>query len=152
MLYDLTKDQRKLATPKRSLPAADGAAMDCPICLREAKNVTPPTYRGVVVECPRCGIYRVTQDAIAALRTLRVDERLMAFRKAKMLLSSRTPTITSGCLGVTLPRKTQSRSRSASQPRMPVTQASPPPSSAPLAMAEMKSSLEVRDPEPTPPS
>ena len=84
--------------------------MDCPICLRDAKDATPPTYRGLVLECPRCGLYRVTQDAVAALRTLKVDERLMALRKAKMLLGSRTPTITSGCLGVTLPRK---RSRSA---------------------------------------
>jgi len=86
--------------------------MDCPICLKEAKNATPHTYRGVVVECLRCGTYRVTQDAITALASLKVDERLIALRKAKMLLGSRTPTITSGCLGITLPRKTRSRSRS----------------------------------------
>ena len=107
--------------------------MDCPICLGDAKDETPPTYRGLVLECPRCGLYRVTQDAIAALGTLKVDERLLALRKAKKLLGSRTPTITSGCLGITLSRKTRSRSRSASQLRMPPSPASLPPSRDPAA-------------------
>jgi len=95
--------------------------MDCPICLKVAKNVTPPTYRGLVVDCPRCRVYRVTPDAIAALGSLKGDERFLALRKAKVLLAGRTPTITTGCLGVTIPRKTRSRSRSSSQPMMPTT-------------------------------
>jgi hypothetical protein len=71
--------------------------MDCLVCLKEAKDATPPTYRGLVLECPRCGIYRVTGNATAALRSLKTEERMAVLRLAKMLLGSRgVPTITSG--------------------------------------------------------
>jgi hypothetical protein len=73
--------------------------MNCPVCLKAAKDASPPAYRGLVVECSRCGIYRVTQNAIASLGSLRVEERTAALRRAKALLGSRgTPTVTSGCL------------------------------------------------------
>ena len=111
------------------MPTEHRRVMHCPICLRDAKDATPPRYRGLVLECPRCGVYRVTQDAITALGTLKVDERLIALRKAKVFVGSRTPTITSGCLGLTLPRKSQSRSRSASRPSSSTTPAASPPSS-----------------------
>src|SRR5262245_25941053 len=71
--------------------------MDCPVCLKDAKDATPPTYRGLLLECPRCGIYRVTGNATAALRSLKTEERMAVLRSAKMLLGSRgVPTITSG--------------------------------------------------------
>ena len=97
----------------RERPTGHRRVMDCPICLRDAKDATPPTYRGLVLKCPRCGMYRVTENAISALRSLKIDARLEAFRRAKVLFVCRTPTITSGCLhGATLSRKTRSRTRS----------------------------------------
>ena len=97
----------------RERPTGHRRVMDCPICLRDAKDATPPTYRGLVLKCPRCGTYRVTENAISALRSLKIDARLEAFRRAKVLFVCRTPTITSGCLhGATLSRKTRSRTRS----------------------------------------
>jgi hypothetical protein len=69
------------------------------ICLADAKNATPPTYRGIVVECKGCGIYRVTESALAALRLLKIEHRFAVLRMAKTLVPSRVaPTITSGCL------------------------------------------------------
>ena len=79
------------------MPTEHRRVMDCPICFNAARDATPPTYRGLVLECPRCGIYRVTGNATAALRSLKTEERMAVLRLAKMLLGSRgVPTITSG--------------------------------------------------------
>jgi hypothetical protein len=71
--------------------------MECPVCLSAAKNATPSDYRGLVVSCLRCGVYRVTANAAAKLPTLKVEGRLAAFERAKtQILSSSVPTISSG--------------------------------------------------------
>ena len=81
------------------LPAVSAAlVMDCPVCLKDAKDASPPTYLGLVVECPRCGLYRVTQNAITALRSLKPEERIAALDMAKTVGSRGAPTVTSACL------------------------------------------------------
>jgi hypothetical protein len=72
--------------------------MDCPLCLSHAKNLTPPGYRGLVIACPRCGAFRVTENAVAPLASLKVEDRLAALERAKMVMSSTVPTVSSGCL------------------------------------------------------
>jgi DNA-directed RNA polymerase subunit RPC12/RpoP len=59
--------------------------MDCLVCTQEVKDLTPLTYKGLVVGCPRCGIYRIMQSAVAALRRLRTEQRLAALQRAKDL-------------------------------------------------------------------
>ena len=101
------------------MPTEHRRAMDCPICFNDARDATPPTYRGLVLECPRCGIYRVTGNASAALRSLKTEERLAVLRLAKMLLGSRgVPTITSGSpfLAKTQFKSPQRRSLSGGSP------------------------------------
>ena len=71
--------------------------MDCPVCLNDAEDASPPTYPGLVVECSRCGIYRVTQRAITALRSLKPEERMAALQMAKTVGSRGAPTVTSAC-------------------------------------------------------
>ena len=72
--------------------------MDCPICLATGENLTPTNYRGLVMRCPRCGVYRVMKNALVALPTLKVEKRLEALQKAKIFATSRTwPTITNVC-------------------------------------------------------
>ena len=72
--------------------------MDSPVCLKDAKDASPPTYLGLVVECPRCGLYRVTQNAIATLRSLKPEERMAALHMAKTVGSRGAATVTSACL------------------------------------------------------
>jgi len=72
--------------------------MNCPVCLASATNTTPPGYGGMLIDCGRCGIYRVTRDAWAAFPSLRVAERLAALLTAKRVVSARVvPTISTGC-------------------------------------------------------
>jgi uncharacterized Zn finger protein len=76
-----------------------GTMMDCPICTNEVVNHTPRDYKGVVVECRRCGVYRVTETALARLNSLEVRQRLKALSVARTLASGRSlPTISSACL------------------------------------------------------
>ena len=73
--------------------------MECPICLAEARNLTPRTYQGLIIDCARCGPYRVMKTALATLPELRVEKRLGALMKAKMYGSPKSwPTITIVCL------------------------------------------------------
>jgi hydrogenase maturation factor HypF (carbamoyltransferase family) len=73
--------------------------MECPICLAEARNLTPRTYQGLIVGCPRCGVYRVMKAAIGALPRLKVEKRLEALTKAKIYTSPKAwPTISNACL------------------------------------------------------
>ena len=73
--------------------------MECPICLAEARNLTPRTYQGLIVGCPRCGVYRVMKAAIGALPKLKVEKRLEALTKAKIYTSPKAwPTISKACL------------------------------------------------------
>jgi hypothetical protein len=79
-------------------------SVNCPICLAPSKGAQPRQprgyrYRGMVVDCRGCGVYRVTQTALAPLQALRLEERFAALRKAKCLAPARVaPTITTGCL------------------------------------------------------
>jgi DNA-directed RNA polymerase subunit RPC12/RpoP len=73
--------------------------MDCPICTQEVKDLTPLTYKGLVVGCPRCGIYRIMQSAVAALRRVKTEQRLAALQRAKDFTSTKSwPTISNACL------------------------------------------------------
>ena len=73
--------------------------MNCPVCLGSATNTTPPEYGGMVIECGRCGTYRVTRDALAGLPSLMVADRLAALLTAKRVVSRKViPTISTGCL------------------------------------------------------
>ena len=73
--------------------------MECPICLAEARNLTPRTYQGLIVGCPRCGAYRVMKAAIGTLPQLKVERRLEALTKAKIYTSPKSwPTISKACL------------------------------------------------------
>lgn len=85
--------------------------MICPVCSGEARNATPETYRGLVIECPACGLYRVTERTVPALDALKREERLSALRKAKNFCSSRLalPTISSGCVEGGLPNPLRKR-------------------------------------------
>jgi hypothetical protein len=73
--------------------------MDCPVCLTQGEDLTPRNYLGLVVRCPRCGVYRIMRSALVALPALKVERRLEALVKAKTFASSRAwPTISNACL------------------------------------------------------
>jgi hypothetical protein len=72
--------------------------MDCPVCRAEVENLTPAGYKGLVVECPRCGVYRIMESAVAALPRLGVEERLAALQRARKMSSAKSwPTINGAC-------------------------------------------------------
>lgn len=72
--------------------------MDCPICLAEGENLTPATYKGVVVRCGRCGVFRITKNALVAFSKLKVEGRLEALGKAKAQTFPKAwPTISNAC-------------------------------------------------------
>jgi hypothetical protein len=72
--------------------------MDCPACRAEVENLTPPSYKGLVVGCPRCGVYRVMESAVAALPRLDIEERLAALQRARKMSSAKSwPTISGAC-------------------------------------------------------
>ena len=48
--------------------------MQCPVCAAQAKNLTPATYDGVVVGCPRCGDYQITGTIFDKLLRLGAEE------------------------------------------------------------------------------
>jgi hypothetical protein len=60
-----------------------GSAMQCPVCCRPARNLTPNTLEGVVVGCDRCGDYRVAGDALHPLMRLALEQRIAALETAK---------------------------------------------------------------------
>lgn len=73
--------------------------IDCPICTNEVMNLTPRNYKGLVVECSRCGIYRVMEPAVVPLHSLKAQQRLAALAMAKKQASGNSvPTISSACL------------------------------------------------------
>lgn len=72
--------------------------MDCPVCTAVVEDFTPKNYRGLVVRCRRCGVYRVMETAVAALRFLKGQHRLAALSRARKLVSARSlPTISNAC-------------------------------------------------------
>jgi hypothetical protein len=73
--------------------------MDCPVCKAEVEDLTPVSYKGLVVGCPRCGVYRVMESAVAALPRLGVEERMAALQRARKMSSAQSwPTISGACL------------------------------------------------------
>ena len=72
--------------------------MHCPVCVSESTNLTPPTYDGLVIGCPRCGKYRIMRAALADLRSSRIEDRKTALRYARSYASKSWPTITRACL------------------------------------------------------
>jgi hypothetical protein len=72
--------------------------MQCPVCAAQAKNLTPSTYDGVVVGCPRCGDYQITSTVFDKLLRLGAEERADALQKAKQHVSlGARPTISTSC-------------------------------------------------------
>jgi hypothetical protein len=72
--------------------------MQCPVCAAQASNLTPATYDGVVVGCPRCGDYQITGTVFNQLLRLGADERAEALERAKRGVSQGArPTISTTC-------------------------------------------------------
>ena len=100
------------------------AGQGCPVCLKDAKDASPPRYQGLVVECPRCGTYRVTQNAIAVLGSLKPDGlRRSAGPRCYSVLGHRLSQV-----GVSNP-PWQPRSSTIRRPRGDVRECRPPPAS-----------------------
>jgi hypothetical protein len=73
--------------------------MECPVCRANVENLTPVMYKGLVLSCRRCGVYRVMPGSVGVLPTLKVEARLAALRRAKTLASKKSlPTINRACL------------------------------------------------------
>jgi hypothetical protein len=73
--------------------------MECPVCNGNVEDLTPGSYRGLVVGCGRCGVYRVMQSCVTILRGLKIEQRIAALQKAKKLASCKSiPTISRACL------------------------------------------------------
>lgn len=73
--------------------------MDCPVCLAQGENLTPRTYKGVVVRCQCCGVFRITKNALVAFSKLKAERRLQALVDAKTYTFRKAwPTISSTCL------------------------------------------------------
>ena len=47
--------------------------MNCPICPHQGRNLTPPSYEGAVIDCPRCGSFRIMPAALDKLNKLGID-------------------------------------------------------------------------------
>jgi hypothetical protein len=60
------------------------AQMQCPVCSRQAENLTPSTLEGVVVGCDHCGQYRIAGSALHDLMRLQLDKRGAALTAAKL--------------------------------------------------------------------
>jgi hypothetical protein len=73
--------------------------MECPVCRGNVEDLTPGRYKGLVLACRRCGVYRVMESSVAILPTLKVEKRLAALQRAKELASRKSlPTISRACL------------------------------------------------------
>jgi hypothetical protein len=73
--------------------------MHCPICHGAADDLTPRIYAGLVISCARCGVFRVTKNAVLAIARLEPERRLAALDKAKLYTSPRAwPTISNACV------------------------------------------------------
>ncbi len=58
--------------------------MQCPICTRQAENLTPNTLDGVVVSCDHCGQYRIAGGAFHDLMRLELEKRSAALDTARL--------------------------------------------------------------------
>jgi hypothetical protein len=74
------------------------AGMQCPICSKEARNLTPNTLDGVVVGCDQCGDYRIAGSAFYELTKLKPDRRAAALVAAKLASRAGWPMINTSCI------------------------------------------------------
>lgn len=72
--------------------------MQCPVCLGQARNLTPNTLDGVVVGCERCGDYRVAGDALHPLMGLTPDRRAAVLEAAKAASRGGWPSVVASSL------------------------------------------------------
>jgi hypothetical protein len=73
--------------------------MECLVCRGNVEGLTPVSYKGLVVACRRCGVYRVMRSSVTSLCALKVEQRLAALDKAKKFASRKSfPTISIACL------------------------------------------------------
>jgi hypothetical protein len=72
--------------------------MQCPVCSRQAENLTPNTLDGVVVGCEHCGDYRISGGAFHEFMTLQSERRTAALEAAKLGSQGGWPLISSGCV------------------------------------------------------
>jgi hypothetical protein len=70
--------------------------MQCPVCSRKAKNLTPNTLDGVVVGCGHCGDYRISGGGFHALMGLQVENRIAALKVAKLTSQGGWPLVEVG--------------------------------------------------------
>jgi hypothetical protein len=75
-----------------------GPMMQCPVCAREAQNLTPNTLDGVMVGCERCGAYRVAGGAYYELMQLDLKARFAALETAKVAARYGWPLIDGSCV------------------------------------------------------
>jgi len=72
--------------------------MQCPVCSRPAKNLTPNTLDGVVVGCHDCGSYRIHGGAFFEFVGLEQNKRLAALEAAKGASQGGWPLVNASCL------------------------------------------------------
>mgnify|MGYP001467873010 CR=1 FL=1 len=72
--------------------------MQCPICAREARNLTPNTLPNVVLGCSECGDYRIAGAAYAPFAQLAPTLRAQALMRAKQTTRHGLPMIDLGAL------------------------------------------------------
>ena len=82
-----------------NMPEGNGP-MQCPVCARDAQNLTPNTLDGVVVGCKACGSYRVAGGAFHGLMQLNAEARAAALHSAKLAAQYGWPMIDSACVRV----------------------------------------------------
>jgi hypothetical protein len=74
--------------------------MQCPVCSRQARNLTPATLDGVVVGCDHCGRYRISGGAYHGLMRLQLEKRSAALESAKVASRHGWPIIDGSCVRV----------------------------------------------------
>ena len=74
--------------------------MQCPVCSRQAKNLTPNTFRDVMVGCDKCGGYRIAGGAYHELMRLELESRAAALETAKLASRHGWPIIDRSCVRV----------------------------------------------------
>src|SRR6478735_10932556 len=89
--------------------------MDCPICVTEAMDLTPPSYDGLVIGCPKCGKYRIMRSVLTDLRHTEIEDRVAALGCAISYSSKSWPTISRACLPEVRAQERTGRQRSAPQ-------------------------------------
>lgn len=72
--------------------------MQCPVCSRQAENLTPTTLSAIVLACSECGDYRIAADAYHGLAQLDAARRALVLHHAKRASLHGLPMIDIGSL------------------------------------------------------